>query len=287
VLCKGEDGEEVRKPIEEVKEGDEVWAYYEVTGESGWKEVKRLFRNGQLATDTAEVSGEGTRDWCHVTIKTVDAGGKPVYDTITSTLGHKYFVPFNTKNRNPNAKPEHDSYAELGVKWVSAEDLKKGDKVLLAEADALTGKQKYGIVAMVKGERHAEAQTTYNLEVEGYHTFYVGQVGTCVHNAGGPCSGTRGKIFDSADDAYAAARNDLGLKPGEKPLKVINQYYDNGKGFWSNQNIEVYGGNRAIANHSMGHFYSDTGQFIPKHYNVGIWNTFKGRLTSSGFHFFY
>ncbi len=144
--------------------------------------------NGRATTDTADTGGEGTRDWCHVTIRTIDADGKPVFDTVTSTLGHKYFLPFNKKSRNPNTKLEHESYAELGVKWVSAEDLKKGDKVLLAEADSLTGKPRYGIVDKVKCERFDEAQTTYNLEVEDFHTYYVGQVGVCVHNAG-PCGG--------------------------------------------------------------------------------------------------
>ncbi len=92
---------------------------------------------------------------------------------------------------------EHESYAELGVKWVSAEDLKRGDKVLLAEADSLTGKPKYGIVEKVQCERLDTPETTYNLEVEGYHTYFVGSTGVCVHNAG-ECGGKN--YYDSIKD---------------------------------------------------------------------------------------
>jgi hypothetical protein len=131
-------------------------------------------------------------------------------------------------------------------------------------------------------------ETTYNFEVEDFHTYYVGENGTCVHNLN---CGAKGKIFDSADDAYSAARKDLRLKPGEKPLEIIDEYYNNGKGFWSNQSIEVYSGNRAIANHSLGHnFRTDVNgifDVMQPHFNVGIWNYEKGRLISSGFHYFY
>ena len=74
VLCKGEDGIAVHKPIEDIVEGDLVWAYDEETGRSDWKPVVELFRN--KATE-----------WISITVNGED---------IVSTSGHKYYLPENT-----------------------------------------------------------------------------------------------------------------------------------------------------------------------------------------------
>lgn len=63
----------------------------------------------------------------------------------------------------------------------------------------------------------------------------------------------------------------------------MNQLFE--KGYWTDQNVEVYSGNRAILNHSAGHFYSDG--MMQAHYNVGIWNFSEEELISTGFHYFY
>ena len=82
---------------------------------------------------------------------------------IVSTPGHKYFLP-ETK------------------KWVSAEDLKVGVKVLLSDGS-------YGIIEAVRAIHYDEPQTTYNFEVSDFHTYYVGN-GVLVHNMnGGGCGG--------------------------------------------------------------------------------------------------
>jgi intein/homing endonuclease len=59
VLCKGSDGEKEYRRIEDVKEGDTVWAYDEATGKYGWKEVVRLFRGETLTTATLRIVPEG------------------------------------------------------------------------------------------------------------------------------------------------------------------------------------------------------------------------------------
>ena len=63
-------------------------------------------------------------------------------------------------------KQEHDSYITLSEKWVSACKLKAGDKVLLSDG-------KYGIIVSVKIEELEPPETTYNFEVEDYHTYYA------------------------------------------------------------------------------------------------------------------
>ena len=89
-----------------------------------------------------------SKDWTGVTVNDLE---------IVSTPGHKYFLP-ETK------------------KWVSAENLKVGAKVLLSDGS-------YAIIETVRSIHYEEAQTIYNFEVQGFHTYYVGN-GVLVHNKG-------------------------------------------------------------------------------------------------------
>ena len=112
-----------------------------------------------------------TKEWCTVSIR----GAEGELYEITSTPGHKYFVPENRVRKDSRA-PEHASYAGLSEKWVSACDLKHGDKVLLAD----------GTLCEVEGVtlKHLETpETTYNLEVADFHTYYVSDACVLVHNA--------------------------------------------------------------------------------------------------------
>ncbi len=115
----------------------------------------------------------------------------------------------------------------MGICW----SVEKGDRVLLANADTFTGKPKYGIVVSVKIEQ-CEEFNTYNFEVEDFHTYYVGENGTLVHNAG-PCelkpgtkewneavkdinnpTNAKGKLNYTVKDQNTAMRlaNEAGLK---------------------------------------------------------------------------
>ena len=154
------------KAIEEIEVGDKVWSWDEATGEQALKTVVQLFRN----TKTVKTK---------VTIESEDG----TTDEIVSTPGHKYYLPLNRVNRNPKEELEHASYEGLTEQWVSANDLKAGDRVVLAQTGGLTERVKYGIVKAVKTEE-SESYTTYNFEVEDYHTYFVGKTSVCVHNAG-------------------------------------------------------------------------------------------------------
>ena len=134
-------------------------AYEEETGEQAYKPVLQLFKNE-------------TKQWCTVC---VDVGGQK--EQIISTPGHKYYLPNNTEPREVGVKQEHESYTGLSEKWVSASKLKAGDKVLLSDGN-------YGIITNVKIEKLSIPETTYNLEVEDFHTYYVGENPVCVHNVG-------------------------------------------------------------------------------------------------------
>ena len=74
VACLDEEGNEITKPIEDIKVGDKVLAYDEKTGENTYKPVLHLFRNK-------------SEEWTGVTVNG---------EEIISTPGHKYYLP-NTK----------------------------------------------------------------------------------------------------------------------------------------------------------------------------------------------
>jgi len=158
VLCKDENDEECHKKIENIEVGDLVWAYDEGSGECDWKPVVQLFR------------GE-TEAWCKVVVKSNDG----TISEITSTPGHKYFLRDNEKSRELGELHEHLSYVGLSEKWVSAKNLKQGDKVLLAGGQ-------YGIVEKVEVRNLDKSETTYNFEVTDFHTYFVGEGSVCVHN---------------------------------------------------------------------------------------------------------
>ena len=172
VACLDENGEEIQKPIESIAVGTLVLAYDEITGEKAYKPVVQIFKNE-------------TKQWCTVC---VDVDGQE--ERIISTPGHKYYLPYNTENREIGLKQEHESYITLSEKWVSAYKLKVGDKVLLSDG-------KYGIIKSVEVEELAVPETTYNFEVEGFHTYYVSDSNVLVHNS---CS--IGKEFNEDQKAF-------------------------------------------------------------------------------------
>ena len=186
VLCRGEDGKKCHKSIEDIKEGDLVWAYDEESGKCDWKPVVQLFRNGIRIKDPQEGErgiGKGMRDWIGITVC-----GKE----IVSTPGHKYLLPENTEKRNLYENHEHIEYEDLSEKWVSAQDVKVGDKVLLSDG-------KCAIVEKVRRIRYNKSQITYNFEVEGFHTYFFGEQGICTHNAGGPCTTDLFRVMSNAE----------------------------------------------------------------------------------------
>ena len=97
-----------QKNIEDIEVGDQVLAYDEETGVTAYKPVLHLFRNT-------------TKEWCTVSIR----GAEGELYEITSTPGHKYFIPGNRVRKDSRAL-EHASYAGLSEKWVSACDLEFG-----------------------------------------------------------------------------------------------------------------------------------------------------------------
>ncbi|MCG6146466.1 HINT domain-containing protein [Leptospira bandrabouensis] len=89
--------------------------------------------------------------------------------------------------------------------WVEAKDLHPGDVALGADGKELA------ITDITIDERE---ETVYNFEVEGYHTYFVGEVGVWVHNA------------DKKE--YSMPRSDAGIK-GLKKATDIYLKFSNGE----------------------------------------------------------
>ena len=125
--------------------------------EGGYKKIEDIQLGDKVLAYNEETGEQGykavvnlfrntSKDWIGLTVNG---------EEIVSTPGHKYFLP-ETKQ------------------WVSAADLQVGSIILLS-----TGKQSR---IELKREIHYDTpQTTYNFEVEDFHTYYVG-VGVLVHN---------------------------------------------------------------------------------------------------------
>ena len=175
--------------IEEIKEGDLVWATDPETGETALKEVVRLFRNE-------------TEEWIHVTVN-----GEEIICT-----------------------PEHPFYSPVKGQ-TSAIDLRAGDILVMLNGE-------YVVVEQVQHELLESPETTYNFEVEDFHTYYVGDTEVLVHNKCGdkistsrPASVADGKITGYTKHGLESAmgHDGHGIKPSaildivKHPTKVIDQ----------------------------------------------------------------
>jgi hypothetical protein len=170
VLCKGSDGEKEYRRIEDVKEGDTVWAYDEATGKYGWKEVVRLFRGETLTTATLRIVPEGVGDGGN------EGNVDEIVDEIVCTPNHPFLV-LNAGADRKVIRFEGDSGRDrTRGAWIAAGDMRLGDKCLLANG-------KTAILCEHSIQELDKPVATYNFEVKGSHTYHVGVNGVCVHNS--------------------------------------------------------------------------------------------------------
>ena len=91
----------------------------------------------------------------------------------------------------------------------SAIDLRAGDILVMLNGE-------YVVVEQVQHELLESPETTYNFEVEGFHTYYVGEEPVWVHNQ---CGKEHGNSLSTSKPAkgYVLKENDTGrvLKFGE------------------------------------------------------------------------
>jgi hypothetical protein len=103
-----------------------------------------------------------------------------------------------------NLSTQRTTVAALTGEFTAADDLETGDTLLLADNRTATIIE---ISETVASEN--EQFTTYNFSVEGDHTYFVGETGVWVHNAGAVCD-RAAEIFSrtwaQTDDLIASAK---------------------------------------------------------------------------------
>ena len=142
---------ELLQPISHSQAELAVWARHEHTGEEGWKRPVAWFTTSptELHHLSFDIDGDGQPD-----------------ETLSGTAPHPFWVV------------EESAFLPMS-------DLEPGHSLYLYDAEPATA-----TVLTNTRERASPGQTftTYNLEVEDFHTYFVGESGVWVHNAGrNPC----------------------------------------------------------------------------------------------------
>ncbi|QHH96412.1 polymorphic toxin-type HINT domain-containing protein [Acinetobacter dispersus] len=132
-------------------------------------------------------------------LKTLDQEGKE--NTIEVSDDHPFWV--------------------VDKKWVESINLKEGDQLLDAN------NQVHKVVSFTETDR---VETTYNLEVEGYHTYFAGDANIWVHNAG-PCKMWNAGSFESATASLEAHFKKHGKEVGASD---VDSYMRKAQGFSNN-----------------------------------------------------
>ena len=114
--------------------------------------------------------------------------------------------------------PMHPFYSPVKG-WTSAVDLRAGDILVMLNGE-------YVVVEQVQHELLESPETTYNFEVEDYHTYYVGEKSVLVHNM---CKGTNDDFVPLANNKEATQ---VAQKMGYSPTKEIS----NGQKVFVNKN---------------------------------------------------
>lgn len=139
-----------------------------------------------------------SKDWMGITVNG---------EEVVSTPGHKYYLPESKK-------------------WISAKDLVVGDTVLLS-----SGKKTK--VEAVRAIHYEEAHTTYNFEVEDFHTYYVG-AGVLVHNLDCKIHGNSLKTNKKTDLYALVDKNTGSIKKIGETTRGTARYT---KKFYSDNNV--------------------------------------------------
>ena len=98
---------------------------------------------------------------------------KPVVQTFRNTTAG--WVHITVNDETLTCTPEHLFYSPVKG-WTSAVDLRAGDILVMLNGE-------YVVVEQVQHELLESSETTYNFEVEDYHTYYVGENPVLAHNS--------------------------------------------------------------------------------------------------------
>ena len=164
----------------------------------GW--IQCFIAGTLVATETGYVTIEnikaGDLVWAHDP-ETGETALKPVVQTFRNETAEWIHVTVNGETLT--CTPEHPFYVPKKG-WTSAVDLRAGDILVMLNGE-------YVVIEQVQHELLESPETTYNFEVEDYHTYYVGKYSILAHNA---CDNLK-KI--STDGEARKVASQLGYSP--------------------------------------------------------------------------
>ncbi|RBP48517.1 polymorphic toxin-type HINT domain-containing protein [Arenicella xantha] len=133
-----------------------------VATKSGLKPISEV-AEGDLVASRNDETGE--MQWKEVTVKFVFDDDRLTYSlTIKTESGE--IESYEVTDNHP--------FNVIGEGWVDSIDLKPGMQI-----DSLDGQ----ILTVVSLESLNQSPITYNIEVDGFHTYFVGELGAWVHNS--------------------------------------------------------------------------------------------------------
>ena len=139
----------------------------------GW--IQCFIAGTLVATETGYVTIEnikvGDLVWVHDP-ETGETALKPVVQTFRNETTEWIHVTVNGETLT--CTPEHPFYVPKKG-WTSAVDLRAGDILVMLNGE-------YVVIEQVQHELLETSETTYNFEVKGFHTYYVGNTEVLVHN---------------------------------------------------------------------------------------------------------
>lgn len=173
-------------PIEQVRGGMYVWSRDEESGQMGWKRVLQTFtthpsvihhltyelrgppessqqESGPLSPRAASGSRSASVPLAAGESKAASRRLAPQTETLGVTAPHPFFV----RNREQPG-------------FIAAEELVPGDELFVSGHH-----QAVVVTNTAENAPAGETFTTYNFEVEDFHTYFVGRNGVWVHNSGG------------------------------------------------------------------------------------------------------
>lgn len=166
---------------------------------------------------------------------------------------------------------EHPFYSPVKG-WTAACKLRAGDVLVTVNGELV-------VVEWVQHELLEAPVKVYNFEVEGFHTYYVGDDGgVLVHNS---CAmPNNSKVFSSRHQAFNEAKRELGIPTSSQPIRVTPNIARNGKK--QPGRIYYFENDKVIRDDIAGHRHVSG-----SHFNTSYYDARNNRFVNTGWHYFY
>ena len=141
--------------------------------------------------------------------------GLEVWSVVVEADGHRETIKATAEH------PWRTLGSDIIEQWTPTSELAEG--VLIARENGQPAR-------IVSVQTDGEVADTFNFEVQGFHTYFVGESSLWVHNA---CPGARPPSFTpegaGRSGAFRQAKRDAGIPMGQQPARVLPNLDRNGR----------------------------------------------------------